>query len=97
MSSILRLPGPATLYCRFVPVTCQLVTATANSLRAKLPNCRSADQVQRSLRTLVVVTVLPNSSLRLLKSRFTRQRPGDVPPWNMAQDGDHAPVPLLGL
>src|SRR5271157_3403363 len=97
MSSILRLPGPATLYCRFVPVACQLATTTANSLRAKLPDCRSAAHVQRIFRTFVVVTVCPNSSFRLLKSRVTRQRSGDVPPWNMAQDGDHAPVPLLGL
>src|ERR1035441_9353997 len=97
MSSILRLPGPATRYCRFVPVTCQFVTAAANSLRAKLPNCKSADHVQRSFRTLVVITVFPNSSFRLLKSRVTRHRSGDVPPWNMAHDGDHAPVPLFGL
>src|ERR1035441_4547715 len=97
MSSPRRLPGPAPRYCRFVPVTCQFVTAAANSLRAKLPNCKSADHVQRSFRALVVVTVSPNSSFRLLKSRFTRTQPGTVSPWNMAQDGDHAPVPLLGL
>src|ERR1035437_1204056 len=99
MSSIRRLPGPATRYCRFVPVTCQSVTATANSLRAKLPNCKSAAHVQRSFRTFVVVTAFPNSSFRfrLLKSRFTRHRDGDVPPWNIAQDGDRAPVPPLGL
>ena len=34
LSSILRLPGPATLYGSLVPVTDQFVTATANSVRA---------------------------------------------------------------
>src|ERR1019366_1660275 len=96
MSSFLRLPGPPTLYASLSPVTCQLVTATANSLRVKLPGCKSAAHVQRSFRTFVVVTVFPNSSFRLLKSRVTRQRSGDIPPWNMAHDGDHAPVPLFG-
>ena len=36
-SSIRRLPAPATLYRRFVPVTVQFETATSNSVRAKLP------------------------------------------------------------
>src|SRR5208283_5077002 len=97
MSSTLRLPGPATLYVRLVPVACQFVTTTENSLRAKLPDCKSAAHVQRSFRTFVVVTVFPESSFKLLKSRFTCQHCGDVPPWNMANDGDQAPVLLLGL
>src|ERR1017187_1899566 len=79
-----RLPVPATEYCSFVPFTLQFVTATANSLRAKLPLCKSAAHVQRIFRTLVVGTVAPVVSRSAEKSSCTFQPAGDPPPANCA-------------
>ena len=41
-SSIRMLPGPATEYVRFVPVTVQFDTTTLNSLRTNAAACKSA-------------------------------------------------------
>src|ERR1035437_5231456 len=88
-----RLPVPATEYCSFVPLTLQFVTATANSLRAKLPLCKSAAQVQRILRTAVVGTGAPVASCAAEKSIPTVQRSGDRPPAKFAAPGAHDSVP----
>src|SRR5450759_3012810 len=88
-----RLPAPATEYCTFVPLTLQFVTATANSLRAKLPLCRSAAQVQRILRTLVNGgNATPSLSTSAEKSSATRHRSGDTPPVKFAALGAHDSV-----
>src|ERR1035441_5039247 len=87
-----RLPVPATEYCSFVPFTLQFVTATANSLRAKLPLCKSAAHVQRIFRTLVVGTVAPVVSRSAEKSSCTFQPAGDTPPANSAAPGAHDSV-----
>ena len=89
-----RLPVPATEYCSFVPLTLQFVTATANSLRAKFPLCRSAAHVQRILRTLVVGTGAPVVSCSAEKSSCTLHCPGDTPPAKLAAAGAHPSVPV---
>src|SRR5664280_587972 len=82
-----RLPVPATEYCSFVPLTLQFVTATANSLRAKLPLCRSAAQVQRIFRTHVAGTSEPVVSRNAEKSSCTLHCSGDTPPVKLAAAG----------
>src|SRR5690242_5394117 len=88
-----RLPAPATLYKRFVPLTRQFVTATPNSLRSQLLVCKSAAQVQRILRTCVVGTGTPLMSRTEEKSSCTFQLSGDTPPANIAAAGLHDSVP----
>src|ERR1017187_2894944 len=88
-----RLPVPATEYCSFVPLTLQFVTATANSLRAKFPLCRSAAHVQRILRTFVMVTVAPSLSSNDPNGRLICQVDGDTPPAKLADAGAPPSVP----
>src|ERR1035441_2274670 len=84
-----RLPVPATEYCSFVPLTLPFVTATANSLRAKFPLCRSAAHVQRILRTFVMVTVAPSLSSNDPNGRLICHTAGLAPPAKFAVAGAH--------
>src|ERR1035438_3543297 len=88
-----RLPVPATEYPSFVPLTLQFVTTTANSLRAKLPLCRSAAHVQRIFRTEAVGTSAPVTSCSADKVGATLHCPGDAPPAKFAAAGAHPSVP----
>src|SRR5579863_3643242 len=96
-----RLPGPATEYALFVPVTVQFDTATWNSLRTKKPACRSAAYVQRILRTRLVGTAesAPDKSgvtvpWSELKSSVTLHCVGDVPFANVLAGASHVSAPV---
>src|SRR5258708_202326 len=88
-----RLPGPATLYERPVPVTLQFATVTWNSLRANAPACKSAAYVHRILRILLVGTVCPSRSVSDAKFSDTLHLVGDVPFASVRDAASHNAVP----
>src|SRR5580698_9234909 len=99
-SSTRQLPKPASLYVPFDPFTVQFDTTTENSLRTKLPACKSAAHVQRIFRTAFMgtetLTPFAFNPFIELKSRLTCHSAGDAPPLRSCHPGCQISVAVPG-